>query len=104
MLGICASFRTQSVDGTCYGSMLPYQPWGDNMRMLIQAVALIAAISLPGTASAQQQSSKPPPSAETLKHYECMIRNAHRIANLPDLQGAWYGMLAALCHAKPDYK
>ena len=73
------------------------------MKMLIQAAGLILAIALPGTASAQQ-SPKPPPSAETLKHYECMIRNAHRIANLPDIQGAWHGMLAALCTAKPDYK
>lgn len=72
------------------------------MKMLIRAVVSIAAIGLPGTASAQ--SSKPPPSVDTLKHYECMIRNAQRIANLPDPQGAWHGMLAALCTAKPDYK
>jgi hypothetical protein len=72
------------------------------MKMLIRAVVSIAAIALSGLASAE--SSRPAPSADKLKHYECMIRNAQRIANVPDPQGAWHGMLAALCSAKPDYK
>jgi hypothetical protein len=72
------------------------------MRQAVQATAFVITLVRPFLALAQPSPGTPPTEQER-RYYECVIRNAHRIANVPD-SGGLYNILLRVCHANPDFK
>jgi hypothetical protein len=72
------------------------------MQQAVQATAFVITLISPSLALAQASAVSPPTEQEQ-RYYECVIRNAYRIANVPD-SGGLYNILLKVCHAKPDFK